>query len=138
MTFSQARVFKAGENETEDGFEVLDLNNSKANLTELVGEKALPILNTTLEAGNYTKIELYVVDVEAVLVSNDTADVRIPSENLKIVKNFEVKTNETTRFVFDINVVGKGHKKNEYNLLLVIAKSGVVGKDLKEDEVVEV
>ena len=98
----------------------------------------MPIQNTSLEAGNRTKIELYVVDVEAVLVSNDTADVKIPSENLKIVKNFEIKTNETTRFVFDINVVRTGHKKNEYNLLLVIANSSVVGKDLKEDEVVEV
>jgi hypothetical protein len=133
VTFSQAKVFKDGENDSKVEFRVLDLNSSKADLRELVDEKALQILNTTLEAGNYTRIELYTEAVEAVLEDNDTAEVRIPSEKLKIAKPFEVKTSETTKFVFDINVVRKGHS-NEYNLLPVISKSGVVGREISEDE----
>ena len=102
----------------------------------MVDEKALPILNTSLETGNYSKLELYVEEVNAVLVSNETADVKIPSEKLQIVKPFEIKKNKTTKFVFDINVVKKGHS-NEYNLLPVIAKSGVVGEDVSDVEEVE-
>lgn len=137
VTFSEARVFTVGENDSKAGFRILDLNSSTADLTELIDEKALPIVNTTLEAGNYSKIELAVNEVEAVLVNNETATVKIPSKKLKITKNFVVTANETTKFVFDINVVRKGHA-NEYNLLPVIAKSGVVGVEISEDEVLEV
>jgi len=134
VTFSHARVFKAGENGSEAGFEILELNSSKVDLTQLIGEKALSILNTTMEAGNYSKIELHAEDVQGVLVSGDMADVTIPSDKLQITISFEVKANETTTFVFDINVVKKG-QGNEYNLLPVISESGVVGEDLGEDEV---
>jgi len=137
ITFSHARVFKLGDYSSEAGFRVLDLNSSQADLTQLIGEKALPILNTRLEAGNYSKIELYAENVEAILVSNDTADVQIPSEKLQIVKLFELKEDETTKFVFDINIVRKGHSR-EYNLLPVISESGVVGKEISEDDVVEI
>jgi hypothetical protein len=136
VTFDQTRIFKAEENDSEAGFEIRPLNHSQANLTELVGEKALPILNTSLEAGRYAKIELYVEKVDAVLSSSETAAVNVPSEKLQIVKPFEIVPDKTTTFVFDINVVRKGHS-NEYNLLPVISKSGVVGEDIDEVEEVE-
>ena len=137
VIFSHARIFPTGDNESGKEHFELALNGSQADLTQLVGETALPILNTTLEVGNYSKIELHAEDVEGVLVSGDIANVKIPSEKLQITKSFEVKANETTRFVFDINVVKKGHG-NEYNLQPVISESGVIGKHLKENEVKEV
>lgn len=136
VTFSHARIFKVEANDSETGFEIRDLNYSQANLTELVGEKALPILNTSLEAGKYSKIELHIEEIKAVLISNETAAVIIPSEKLQIVKPFEITSNETTKFVFDINVVRKG-QSYEYNLLPVIAKSGVVGEDVTDIEELE-
>lgn len=136
VTFNNTRIFKAGENDFEAGFEMRPLNHSQANLTELVGAKALPILNTSLEAGRYSKIELYVEEVEAFLQSSDTAVVTVPSDKLQIVKPFEIEPNKTTTFVFDINVVRKGHS-NEYNLLPVISDSGVVGEDIADIEEVE-
>ena len=136
VTFDQARIFKAGENDSEAGFEIRSLNHTQANLTELVGEKALPILNTSLEAGRYSKIELLVEQVEGVLNSREPATIKVPSDQLQIVKPFEIAPDKTTKFVFDINVVRKGHT-NEYNLLPVISKSGVVGEDIGEVEEVE-
>jgi hypothetical protein len=136
VTFNHTRIFKTGEYDSEAGFEIRALNHAQADLTELVGEKALPILNTSLEAGRYSKIELQVEKVEAVLSSTETAVVKVPSEKLQIVKPFEIAPNKTTRFVFDINVVRKGHS-NEYNLLPVISKSGVVDEDVGDVEKVE-
>ena len=131
VTFNQTRIFKVGENDSEAGFEIRPLDHARADLAELVGEKALPILNTSLEAGRYVKIELYVEKVDAILSSDETAPVEVivPSGKLKIVKTFEIVPHNTTRFVFDINVVRKGHS-NEYNLLPVISESGVVGEDV--------
>jgi len=137
ITFSHARIFKLGDSGSEAGFRELSLGRPSAELTKLVDKKALQILNTSIEAGNYSKIELYVEHVDAILVGDGPADVQIPSEKLQIVKLFEVKEDETTKFVFDVNIVRKGLSK-EYNLLPVIAESGVVGKEISEDDVVEI
>ena len=127
--FSSTRIFSNG------GFEERDLNAS-ADLTQLVGGNSTEVLATELEPGTYNKIELYVGSVDA-KASNNSADVTVPSGKLQIVSGFEIVEGEVTTFVFDINVVRKGHT-NEYNLLPVISKSGVVGKDLDEDDIEEV
>ena len=134
VTFSHARVFTTANNDSGEGFSEIPLNGSQADLTLLVGPDALPIINTSLEVGNYSKIELFAESVHGVLLDGTNASVKIPSEKLKITKSFEVKANETTNFVFDINVVKKG-QGDEYNLLPVISESGVIGKDLKGDQV---
>jgi hypothetical protein len=137
ITFSHARVFKIGDYGSEAGFRLLELKSSTTDLTELVDKRAVQILNTSIEAGNYSKIELYVENVDARLERGETAEVQIPNEKLQIVKPFEITEEETTKFVFDINVVRQG-LSNEYNLLPVISESGVVGKEISEDEVIEV
>lgn len=152
VTFSQARVFKVGSNghmngynhgyghqngTGNSGFEILPLDTSKSyDLTQLVGANASEMLNTTLEAGKYNKIELYVDSVEATLNDSEgtNANVSIPGGKLQITKPFTVESGENITFVFDINVVQKGHS-NDYNLRPVIGQSGVVGEHLKKNEV---
>lgn len=144
VTLSKARVFKAGgfrygygygSEEGASGYNITNLDNITVDLTKLVGAKSLPISETELPAGKYTKVELYVEDVEAKL--NDTgesATVIVPPGKLMITKNFDIVPGENTTFVFDINVVKKGHR-DEYNLHPVISESGEVGKHLKHSEV---
>lgn len=127
VRLSEARVFRSG------GFEMLDLNDTVVDLTEVVGDKAIPVLETELDEGNYTKIELYVSGAEG-FVNGTSVDVKVPSDKLQITKPFEIKANETTEFVFDINVVKKG-QEGGYNLLPVISESGVVGRDLEVEKV---
>jgi hypothetical protein len=129
VSFSMARIFDS------DGFEEFSLEGTSVDLTEVIGEKALSVLNVEVPEGLYNKIELFVSGVEADVV-NESADVYIPSGRLQLVRPFEIKSGETTKFVFDINIVRKGHSE-EYNLKPVIGKSGVVGKDLPHDEVDE-
>jgi len=128
------------ENETEDDeedsddgdFVVHDLDGATVDLTEVVGDKAISVLDGELEAGRYSKIELYAESVDGV-VDDESVDVKIPSGKLQIVKSFEVVAGESLEFVFDINVVKKGN--GGYNLLPVISKSGVAGKDIEVAEV---
>ncbi|OKY78696.1 MAG: Hypothetical protein, DUF4382 family [Candidatus Methanohalarchaeum thermophilum] len=118
VTFDQARIFNAN-----DSFAVYDLNETEVDLTKLKGANATEILNTTLDPGNYTKIELYVTGTEGI-VNGTEVGVKVPSEKLQIQSNFTIERDETTRFVFDITVVEKG-ATGEYNLIPVISESGV-------------
>ena len=128
VSFSKMRIFK-----TNDSFDELSINKT-VDLTEVVGEKAISVLDISLDVGTYSKIELFASNVEGI-VDGDMVDVKIPSEKLKIVRFFEIKEGETTTFIFDINVVRKG--TGDYNLLPVIAKSGVVDVDIPEPPEVE-
>ncbi|MEF8828177.1 MAG: DUF4382 domain-containing protein, partial [Haloarcula sp.] len=116
----------------DGGFVVHDLDGATVDLTEVVGDKAISVLDGELEAGQYSKIELYAASVDGV-VDGESVDVKIPSGKLQIVKSFEVVAGESLEFVFDINVVKKGN--GGYNLLPVISKSGVAGKDVDVEEV---
>lgn len=113
------------ERDDERGFSEMSLSGRTVDLTEVVGEKAARVLNVELQAGMYSKIELYVTEVIGT-VGGDAVAVTVPSEKLQIAKRFTVAADESTSFVFDIGVVKKG--PNGYNLLPVIAKSGVAGR----------
>lgn len=117
------------------GFVEFELDDANVNLTEVVGERAMPVLEDELDAGTYSGVHLFVEDVEGI-VEGEEVGVKVPSEKLKIVKPFEIGTEETVSFVFDINVVKRGNN-DAYNLLPVVAKSGVNGEDVEVDEVEE-
>jgi len=128
------------EDEAEDdggdaGFTTFDLSGESVDLTQVVGNKAMSVLDETLAPGRYTKIELHAADVTGI-VDGEEANVKIPSGKLMLTKPFEVVAGESVSFVFDINVVQRG-KGNDYNLLPVIGESGVAGKDVEVDEVDE-
>ncbi|WP_338739929.1 DUF4382 domain-containing protein [Haloplanus salilacus] len=115
------------------GFVEFDLDGVTVDLTQVVGDRAVSVLESELEAGRYSGIELRVENAEGV-VDGDTVDVMVPSDRLRIVRPFEVATDTELSFVFDINVVQKG-PRGGYNLLPVIGKSGVVGEDIDVEEV---
>ncbi|UCG95680.1 MAG: DUF4382 domain-containing protein [archaeon] len=133
VSFSKARIFSVENN--SEGFEEYQLNGTSVDLTQVVGEKAISVLNVELAEGTYNKVEMHVSEVNGT-VNGTQVDVEVPSNKLQIVRSFQIKAGETTKFVFDINVVKKGHS-DEYNLLPVIGKSGIVGQDLQEEEVEE-
>ncbi|WP_435070199.1 DUF4382 domain-containing protein [Haloplanus sp. C73] len=152
VTLSSARVFRADEDEevtsaavtgtesTPDddesgGFVEFDLDDVTVDLTQVVGDRAVSVLESELEAGRYSGIELRVASAEGV-VDGEDVDVMVPSNRLRIVRPFEVAPDAELDFVFDINVVKKG-QSGEYNLLPVIGKSGVAGEDVDVEEVEE-
>ncbi|MFC7256392.1 DUF4382 domain-containing protein [Haloplanus litoreus] len=117
----------------QQGFSVVDLDGATVDLTRVVGEKAITVFDGELEAGRYTKIELYAADVAGV-VDGESVDVTIPSGKLQLTKPFEVTADEPVDFVFDINVVERG-QSGGYNLLPVVSGSGVAGEDVSVTEI---
>ena len=119
------------ERDDERGFSEMSLSGRTVDLTEVVGKKTARVLSAELQVGMYSKIELYVTEVIGT-VGGDEVAVAVPGEKLQIAKPFTVAADESTSFVFDIGVVKKG--PNGYNLLPVIAKSGVAGEDVELEE----
>lgn len=120
------------DDDEQKGWSIIDLSGESADLTQLVGEKAQPIFEGELPAGRYTKLELYVADVEGI-VDDEAVDVFVPSGKLQLTKPFEVEEGEAVSFVFDIHVVRKG--SGGYNLRPVVSESGVAGEDVPTEEV---
>lgn len=163
VTLSSARVFRAGDDEevtpgtvngtvTEspepsptdpeddedgegesEGFVGFDLDGVTVDLTEVVGDRAVSVLENELDEGRYSGIELHVSSAEGV-VDGEGVDVMVPSNRLRIIKPFEIGADAELSFVFDIEVVQKG-PGGSYNLLPVIGKSGVTGTDVEVEEV---
>ena len=152
VTLSSARVFRVDEDETvtpvavnatettpeatateaDDearGFVEFGLDDVTVDLAQVVGDRAVSVLEGELEEGRYSGIELRVANAGGV-VDGEGVDVMVPSDRLRIVRPLEVAPDAELAFVFDINVVRKG-RSGEYNLLPAIGKSGVVGEDVE-------
>ncbi len=136
VTFYKARVFELVDNSTDDNstdgnstdgnsteviWTEIMLDNVTVDLTNLTATNETIVGNLSLDAGNYTKVELFVSSVVGI-VKGQQVEVFVPSGKLKIVGDFEVKANETLELTFDIDVVQRGHRA-VYNLLPVIAKN---------------
>lgn len=130
VTFDKVRIFK-----DDEDYEEKSVSSDAIDLAKLTDDLSYPLIELDLEAGDYTKIELYVDTVEATVGGEET-EIKIPSDKLMITKPFTVSDESTTSFVFDINVIKKG-ATGEYNLLPVVSESGVVGEHLERERVRE-
>ncbi|WP_179747487.1 DUF4382 domain-containing protein [Natronoarchaeum philippinense] len=110
----------------------LDLEGETVDLTQVVGDKAVSVFEGELETGTYSKVELHAADIEGI-VDGEQVDVKLPSGKLQIVHEFEVQSDESVEFVFDIHVVKKGN--GGYNLRPVVSGSGVNGADVDVEEI---
>ncbi|MFA9517380.1 DUF4382 domain-containing protein [Halopenitus sp. H-Gu1] len=119
--------------ERQRDFYVLDLDGATVDLTQVVDGDAMPVFEGELSEGTYQKVELHVSEIEGI-VDGEQVEVMVPSGKLQITKPFEIRAEEATSFVFDINVVKRGNQAS-YNLNPVISKSGVAGKDVEVEEV---
>ncbi len=66
------------------------------NVQEILGTTELP-------AGHYTQIRLYVESALAT-INGSIYHLTIPSKTIKLVKEFEIKPNETTTLLLDFNL----------------------------------
>jgi hypothetical protein len=120
VNLSMARIYPTGNGSITE----IPLTTS-VDLTQLTGNRSVEVLNITLAAGMYSHIQLDVRSAEGI-VNGTRVNVTTPSDKLELVKEFEVVPSETTEFLFDVDVVSRD-VMGEYNLLPVIAKSGVFG-----------
>lgn len=131
-TQSSTNTTPNDQNDSDDrqrGFFKLDLDEPTVDLTDVIGDVAMPVFEGSLEPGHYRRVDLSVATIEG-FVEGELAEVKVPSERLQINHAFEIRDGETTGFVFDINVVQRGQGAR-YNLTPVISDSGVAGEDVE-------
>jgi len=132
VTISQIGVQSGGEsgNWTEFTPDITEVD-----LKPLAGENALEIWSGNLTPGEYSKVFIYVSEVNGILtheLGGEKANVKLPSEKLQISKPFVISANTTTSFVYDVTVVEAG-KSGQYILKPQIAQSGA-GQKFREVE----
>lgn len=131
VTVSEVRLFLESDNESNQSSRSFNISET-VDLTELKGENATSVLREDIEAGNYSRMELGSSNIEAE-INKSPVEIKLPSGKLQLNKAFEVRPNETTEFVFDIQVTLRGNQQNNQGYILrpVISQSGVVGEDVE-------
>ncbi|PSQ15529.1 hypothetical protein BRD00_13770 [Halobacteriales archaeon QS_8_69_26] len=125
-----------GEGEREDGAEdeagesengrwiERDVDNRSVDLTRLKGNNATLIGAFDLPEGQYSKVFVYVGGIDATLADGgESANVKLPSDRLHLNEKFEVTSDESPDFVFDIAVHEAGNS-GKYILKPVVSESG--------------
>lgn len=127
MTITSIGVHQGGESASWNEI-ILDPAET-VDLVLLKGDNATAIWSGQLKDGTYTKVFIYVSEIEGVL-SEGEATVKLPSGKLHISQPFEVTGGEVTEFVYDITV-SKAGKSGQYILQPQISESGP-DKDFEE------
>lgn len=85
-----------------EGFTTISDSVTTIDLLQLQGVETL-LGDAKLPAGKYTQIRLRVTNAEIVLKDSTNIALEIPSKDVKIIGNFEVKDGETTNLLLDFN-----------------------------------
>jgi len=136
VTISKIGVQSGGE--SGNWFEFTP-NITEVDLNPLVGEYALEIWNGNLTPGEYSKVFIYVSEVNGILLpafGRKTAIFKLPSEKLQISKPFTISEDTITSFVYDVMVVKAG-QSGQYILQPQIGHSGADQRftEVKPEEV---
>lgn len=135
VTFVRADGDADGDSATDSENEsrvTVDVDNVTVDLTKLQGAKSALIGQSAVASGNYSKVFLSVGTIDGTLTDGSTADVKLPSNRLRLNRPFTVGNGEEVNFVFDISVVERGPKG--YILKPVAGQSGT-SDDVEIDEV---
>jgi hypothetical protein len=112
------------DDEAEDGeWQSFDVDDRTVDLTRLKGENATLLEEFEVENGTYTQVRISVSEINGTLTDGSSAEVKLPSEKLRITQEFVVGNNESVDFVYDINVVKRGNS-GAYNIKPVAGQSG--------------
>jgi len=110
------------EADAESGWVERDVDEATVDLTELQGARATMIDEFDVENGTYTQVYVRVSSVDGTLTDGTSVDVKLPSQRLRVIKNFEVRSGENVSFVYDITVFERG--PNGYIVRPVVGETG--------------
>lgn len=119
VTISDVEVHKAvsdnteenlSENETSsNGWSTVVDNSKKYDLIAIENVKAF-LGSSELETGKYTQIRL-AVENASVVVDGAEEDLKVPSESVKLISNFDIEENTTTTLTLDFDVQESVHSR---------------------------
>jgi hypothetical protein len=108
VTIDQIQIHRAGAG-NESGWETIPIvvngnvtGNVTFDLLEIAGIEEVIAFDDQVEAGNYTQLRMHIVSVN-VTIDGNTTDATVPSEWLKVVRPFEVVSDDTTTLIIDFD-----------------------------------
>ncbi|MFC5368487.1 DUF4382 domain-containing protein [Salinirubrum litoreum] len=114
----------ADEDDSEPGdWETYDVDDRTVDLTRLQGANATRLTSMNVSNGTYSKVFVYVSEINATLENGEQVNVKLPSEKLQLNTEFTVGNGEAVDFVFDITVKKAGNS-GKYILQPVVSESG--------------
>jgi hypothetical protein len=85
-------------------------SNATFDLTQLTNGNLTTLFRGSVDAGNYSKLELSIKDAKGVLrAGNASVDVKAPGGKIFLTTSFEVAEGKETDFTFDIQVHQEGN-----------------------------
>lgn len=99
----------------------------EVDLTTVQGDKTQQIWRGNIPEGEYTKVFIYVSDVQGILKeTEETVEIKLPSNKLQISKSFQITADTATSFTFDLTVISAGSEQSgiKYILKPQAAESG--------------
>ena len=114
---------EADDSDGREGWITHNVSSRTVDLTQLRGDNATLIDSPELPAGNYSKVFVYVSEINATLTDGSSVNVKLPSNKLQLNKGFTLEPNGTVSFVYDITVFKAGNS-GKYILKPVISQSG--------------
>ncbi|MFC6786706.1 DUF4382 domain-containing protein [Halobaculum halobium] len=134
VTVTSVGLKQAG---NDSGWVENDVDDRTVDLTTLPGANATKLGTFGVENGTYTKVFVYVGEINATLENGDSTTVKLPSSKLQLNKEFTVGNGEDVDFVYDMSVFKAGNS-GKYILKPVVSESGtgdeVPIEDVDEDE----
>ncbi|PSP63746.1 hypothetical protein BRC79_11000 [Halobacteriales archaeon QH_8_67_27] len=110
--------------ENEDGRWVTrEVNATDVDLSQLRGANATLLEQFDLPAGEYNEIHMEVSEVNGTLTNGESANVKLPSEKLRLNSQFTVENGSEVDFVYDVTVQKAGNS-GKYVLKPVVSESG--------------
>ncbi|PSQ05018.1 hypothetical protein BRC97_10215 [Halobacteriales archaeon QS_6_71_20] len=123
-----------GDDEDDGERVTYEVDNVTVDLTELQGANASRLDSIPVPNGTYTKVFVEVGSIEGTLEDGSSAEVKLPSNKLRLNKQFTVGDGQEVDFVFDVTVFERGNQG--YVLKPVAGESGT-SDEVKIDDVDE-
>ncbi|MBN1366741.1 MAG: DUF4382 domain-containing protein [Dehalococcoidales bacterium] len=97
-------------------------------LSKLPGETTQELWRGDIPVGQYTKVVIYVSEVNGILKSTgEITEIKLPSNKLQINSSFEVSSDAVTSFTYDLTVIKTGNEHNvKYILKPQAGESGAI------------
>ena len=95
----------------------------EVDLTTVQGDKTQQIWRGNLPQGKYTKVFIYISDVqgmlkEAIAVNGQIVDIKLPGNKLHISETFQITEGTVTSFTYDLTVIATGNEQSGIKYML--------------------
>jgi hypothetical protein len=131
LSVSRVSLLRSGDSDETVEFEP---EQGEVDLAQLQGDKTQEIWRGDLPEGQYTGVSLQVASVLGVLKeTGEEVEIKLPSDKLRISKDFQVNQDTLTTFTYDLTVVAAGNSQSgvKYILKPQVDQSGAVHEPLE-------